>query len=338
MRFPILALLFTICISGYAAKVDSIYMVNSNIITGEVKSLEFAKLSYKVDGMGTLKVEWDKIKAIKSYQNFVIKMNYETIYYGSLDTSGIAGKDLIIMAMDTITVNHLDIISIAPIKKTFWENIDGYASVGFNFTKANANSQVTGDFQGVYRGRTTTTEIKSQLILKNQTNSDPTRKEDLSFAFTKITSGPRFWSTSLSFEQNTELNLKLRTKVSAYVGRKIINSSFTKLGVFIGGAGNNENTFSSNEDSYNAEALTGISFNTYRYDDPELNISSSFTLYQGINNFDRRRFDFAVNIRWEILKDLFFAINLYNNFDSKPPDTDTSRNDYGIVSSIGYSF
>ncbi len=338
MRFRLTLICSLFFAVSFAAKVDTIYMLNTNVITGEVKSLDLGKLSYKVDGMGTLKVEWDKITGIISRQLFFIQTNYETIYYGSLAVSENPGKDLIIMAYDTLEVNHIDIVSVAPLKKTFWENLDGYASLGFNFTKANNSAQLTGDFQGVYRARLSTTELTSQIILKDQSNTDPSRKEDVNLTYSRITSGPRFWSTSISFEQNTELNLKLRSKISAYTGRKFINTNYTKLAIYAGAAGNNETNFSSTEPTYNAELLAGISFNTYRYDDPELNISASFIVYQGINNTERRRFDFNVSARWEILNDLFFSLTFYDNFDGQAPSTNAVSNDYGMVSSLGYSF
>ena len=44
------------------------------------------------------------------------------------------------------------------------------------------------------------------------------------------------------------------------------------------------------------------------------------------------------NLRWELISDLFWDLAYYNTFDSDPPSGSTSTNDYGIVTSVGYSF
>jgi hypothetical protein len=36
--------------------------------------------------------------------------------------------------------------------------------------------------------------------------------------------------------------------------------------------------------------------------------------------------------------DLYFELKLYGSYDSKPPSEDTEKSDYGVVTSLGYSF
>ena len=45
--------------------------------------------------------------------------------------------------------------------------------------------------------------------------------------------------------------------------------------------------------------------------------------------------DFA--LRRELITDLFVEISVYDSYDSKPPE-DGETNDYGIVTSLGYTF
>ena len=42
--------------------------------------------------------------------------------------------------------------------------------------------------------------------------------------------------------------------------------------------------------------------------------------------------------RQEIVEDFFFDLSLYFTYDSDPPEGALSTNDYGLVTSFGYSF
>jgi hypothetical protein len=39
-----------------------------------------------------------------------------------------------------------------------------------------------------------------------------------------------------------------------------------------------------------------------------------------------------------MIKDLFWDLNYYNTYDSDPPSGSTSTTDYGVVTSLGWSF
>jgi len=43
-------------------------------------------------------------------------------------------------------------------------------------------------------------------------------------------------------------------------------------------------------------------------------------------------------VKREFLKDLFVAFNLYNTYDSRPPNPTANTNDVGVVLSIGWTY
>jgi hypothetical protein len=43
-------------------------------------------------------------------------------------------------------------------------------------------------------------------------------------------------------------------------------------------------------------------------------------------------------VKRELLKDFFVSLNLYDTFDSRPPNAAADRNDVGVVVSIGWSY
>ena len=63
MRFLLIFLLFTSVIV-YGQKNDTIVHINGNILTGEIKRLDYGIITYKMDGMGNIDFQTKKVKNI----------------------------------------------------------------------------------------------------------------------------------------------------------------------------------------------------------------------------------------------------------------------------------
>ncbi len=50
------------------------------------------------------------------------------------------------------------------------------------------------------------------------------------------------------------------------------------------------------------------------------------------------RSEFNLRFRWEMVKDFFWQMDYYDSRDNKPSTEDASNNDYGISTSLGWSF
>ena len=72
MRILILSILLFVVASGFGQKTDTIVHINGNILTGEIKRLDYGIVTFKMDGMGTIKYEMDKVQSIRSQKYFEI--------------------------------------------------------------------------------------------------------------------------------------------------------------------------------------------------------------------------------------------------------------------------
>jgi hypothetical protein len=43
------------------------------------------------------------------------------------------------------------------------------------------------------------------------------------------------------------------------------------------------------------------------------------------------------NVSWEFIKDLYWNLRVYENFDTKPP-INAPKNDFGITTGLGWKF
>jgi hypothetical protein len=58
MRIPALKIsgiiiLLNFCLIGYAQKTDKVFLKNGDVVTGEIKSMKLAKLTFDMNGPGT---------------------------------------------------------------------------------------------------------------------------------------------------------------------------------------------------------------------------------------------------------------------------------------------
>ena len=72
--FALVVLALVACVSpARAAKTDVVVMRNGDTLTGEVDVLERGRLRFKTDDMGTLDIEWDKVRHVTAGATFEIE-------------------------------------------------------------------------------------------------------------------------------------------------------------------------------------------------------------------------------------------------------------------------
>ena len=86
------------------------------------------------------------------------------------------------------------------------------------------------------------------------------------------------------------------------------------------------------------EGLLGLEYSRYVYDHPAVDLSARLKAFPSITDSGRTRAQLDLSLRWEVITDLFWDLSYYNSYDSDPPSASQSTSDYGIVTSIGYSF
>jgi hypothetical protein len=139
------------------------------------------------------------------------------------------------------------------------------------------------------------------------------------------------------FETNESLGLVLRSQIGAAVGPRLINSNRGQLTIGAGLAFNDERGVDV-EPTQNVEALFVFSSSFYTYDRPKTNLDFSLEYYPSLSNRGRQRVQLDAAIKREVWKDLFVSFNLYNSYDSRPPNPLADTNDIGLVLSVGWTY
>ena len=147
-----------------------------------------------------------------------------------------------------------------------------------------------------------------------------------------------FGLTYLDFLNSDQQELDLRSTLGGGLGKKIIQTPRTSLNARFGGVYTHER-YSQNTSSEpvrsNGELLIGVNVSTFRFKTTDVN--SQVYVFPSMTDPGRVRVSSQSNLRFELLKDLYWNFRFYENFDSRPP-VNASRNDLGITTSLGWTF
>jgi hypothetical protein len=324
--------------NAVSQKIDTIYHINGNVLTGDFKKMMYGVATWKMDGMGTINLEEVKINSIRSPKLFEIKLKSGRIYFGSFDTSHVARSVYIITAEGKPLVHIDDIVEVYPIKRNFWMRSSGNFSLGANFSKGSNVGTVnfSGDLD--YRKR------KSYFVLSwddNNTYQGDTlssKKSDIALGTQRLLK--KSWSAgfALGMTRNSELGTKLRLDLS-FMGIKDI--SYNNWNRLYAGAGLSVARETPYDDSGITDDLAGIVqvvWKVFKYTSPKVWVNSNISLLPYLTGDSRYRASFNLNPQVSIFNDNFkVGFSFYYNYDSKPT-SDASTNDYGVNLQLSYSF
>lgn len=328
-------------------KTDSVWLANGDRVTGEVVRLQHGKLEFHTDSIGDIWIEWNDISRIESEYQFQFERTDGTRITGTIEKSSDQQHITVIGEFETISFEHDNVVRISQIEDTFWEGLQGSLTMGYSFTKASDVAQGNLGFRATHRDEIRSWTIDGSTIITSDQADENTQRSNLSLSTTRFRNNRWFTSYLMGFESNDELRLNLRTSIGAGIGRYLIQTNTSELSLMGGLLGTAENLnpeddgdpmTSSTSSQESVEGMFGVDYSRYIFDDPSVDLSVSLFAFPSITQSDRTRAQFDVNLRWELIHDLFWDLTYYNTFDSDPPSGSTSTNDYGIVTSVGYSF
>jgi len=335
----ILILIFYTNKTAFAQKTDTIVHINGNVLTGDLRKLAYGVITWKMDGMGTISMQEVKVNTIKSKKQFEIKMKDGSIYFGSMDTSGIARKVNILTEGGKQLLDINEIVEIYPIRGNFWMRTSGNFSLGLNYSKGSDITTLafSGDLK--YRKKRTYFDF-------NWDNNNTIQKDTISSSNINTTlSWQRLlknkWSTAMAIgaSQNTEMGTKLRLQLNVTGIRDI---SYNIWNRFYAGAGLTLLHEKPYDDSGVTEDLAGliqVAWKVYKYILPQVWVDANINFVPYLTNPGRYRVVINLNPKVSVFTTNFkIGFASYYNFDNQPPSDISSTNDYGINLQVTYTF
>ena len=329
------AISLTVC----AQKNDTIYLSNGDRLTGELKKVETGLVFLKTDAFGTVKIEVEKINTAYSKKYYEFRTTSGFRYFGAIQRSTTPGMIEVISTGDTIPKPMWDLVTISPINQRIFQRIDGSIDLGLNYTKSIDVFQYNLDGWVSYRSENIYTKLEVTSILSESRDDQIARNNDLGINITRYLPNKWFTRLQVDAQQNTELNLEHRFQMGPTIGYDIVRTTPMRLYSLAGVLLNQEKLIEPEEKSINVEGLFSLYYSWDRYKHPKVDISSGLDIYPSLTDLGRIRVEYDASIKYEILMDVFFTLSDYYNFDNQPSaGIGDSKNDYGIITSVGYTF
>ncbi len=319
-------------------RTDVIYLHNGDRITGEIRKLERGRLEYKTDDMRTLEVEWLKVDFIQSIHVFDVESVSGRRYQGMLDRAEEKGRVIVTTESARVTLSLRDIVRIDRLRATFFKRIRGYLDAGLSYEKATDQWTWTLGGEANYRTAKWSTGLMVSSYFRNQQAVQDTRRNNLNFSVERIFQNRWLGLAYGQLEQNDELSLALRELLGVATGRYIIQTNSMLLSWLGGVTYTREKSTGETEFTSGAELLLGGRFEAFRFVHPELDFSIQLSAFPSLVERGRVRINLDTRLRYEILKDFYFTVRLFDKFDGILRSDGIKNNDFGFDTTISWSF
>jgi len=341
------AVLIAISMPAVAAdKTDILIFVNGDHLTGEVKSLERGRLHFDTDATGTISIEWDDVASLESKQNIQVETEEGLRFLGHLSAATDEKQIVVETGSGPVDLELGRVVLMTPIEARGLDRIDGDISAGYNFAKAD---EVTSTHLAVdlnYRTEARIFSLKIDSLFTDSSTNEPSQDLSLALEYQRLLANRWIAGGFVQFDRNDEQGLDLRSSLGGGGGRILRQSDNSSVALTGGLMWSRENTTGTDIElqSENTvseeylEAFVTLTWDWFRYDTPELDLTTSLQFIPNLTDSGEYRGEFEIEFKWEIVEDMFWALTIADSYDSKAETAGGEKNDYSIITSVGWDF
>lgn len=320
---------------GYTQN-DTIQLKNNDVLAGEVKSFANGVLiletSYSDEDF---KIEFNKVKGLIIQRKCLVILTKGRRRFGNIRTDK---EGIVVVTTDDNTVEYFkleEVIALEEVDDNFWSRIKGSIDLGYNFTKANNNSQFTIGGNLNYIDKLWLIEGDISLLNSRQDDADKTKRTDANLELIRILPKKWYLLGDVSFLANTEQALDGRVSPSISFGKFLISSNKLYLGLSVGLTYNIEDYVDESLNKTSSEAVISASFNMFDFEDIDLNTGIKF--YSSLSEKHRFRADYDIILKYDLPLDFYIKTGFTLNFDNQPA-IEGNDFDYIFTSGFGWEF
>jgi len=337
-----LLLLFACPLFG-KRKDDVVVMKNGDRFTGEIKSLQYGELIFKSSYMKyDVHLDWKEVDSLQSQDTFIVALSEGARVTGLIGKAGTPGdgdKAFKIIATEAaIDVIPSEVITIRQREDTFWNQLTGSVDYGFGFASGSNTTNSSLCAEVAFRTTKNSVQLATSSQFDSQTNANNTSRFTFDFQYGRMLTNKWIAAGLFSLLKSNQQDLSLRSTYGAGFGRKVVQTDETSITLIGGAVYSHESYFPQagmEPVRNNAESLFGITFSTFRF--KTLSLNSHTFCFPSLSDPGRLRLSSQSNLRIELLRNFYWNVQLYENYDTRPP-SDTPKNDLGVTTSLGWTF
>ncbi len=322
-----------------AQKTDVITLDNGDTITCEIKELQRGRMRCKTDAMGDVHIKWEHIVDIDTDKSLEVELESGQRYFGSIRPGETPERMTVAAGQASTSIRNSDVAFVRQVNATFWGRLDGNIDFGASFTQADRQFDYSLNAATTYTGRNDEVTTNLSSLIKRRDNSPTTNRQALGITWQRNLRWQRWYGLAVgSFERNDELDLDLRAAGGYGVGRYFAQSNRWTWTAFAVGLYSREQFAGSAEGNNNFEAGLGTDLQVFTFGNRDTDISTQFVVLPSLSSPGRFRLSLNTSVKRELLKDFYFSVDLYESYDSEPPQAGAKKNDLGVTMSLGWKY
>lgn len=284
-------------------------------------------------------IEWRFIARIITDQTQSIEMIDGTRLLGTLQRSDDENHVVIATYRGPMTVDPTEIVAVWPVEATFLDRMELDLSVGLDYTSSTDIGNLTSAVDFFSRSDERVTEASLRTDITRQSNGDEQTRLELRGSHERLMQEQRFRTWNASIETNEAQGLDLRATFGASFGKYLKKTNNNWFSVSAGLQASEEVPSEGGSET-NLEAVGNIRYRFWRFADPERSVDVNFSVFPSLTDGGRYRTDLRTTFKLEFWDDFFWALELYHSYDSDPLSTEAEveKSDYGVTTSIGWSY
>lgn len=321
-----------------AAKTDILVLINGNVVTGEIESLEFGSLRYDTDSMGTVSVKWDDVVGVTSDQQLQVELTDGRRYFGRLSPSEEHFEINVVTQSESVRFPTKQIVRITPIitEEKFWRRLEGDISFGLNAQKSSQVTTVNLASDVRYRTLKYLVGLELNSAITDQPTEETKTRQKAGLNYQRFRPNRWFTDWFSSWESNDEIGIQSRVLAGGAVGRFLVQTNTRQFSAAVGVVATRQSYIGGEDSTTQAEGRLQLKY-LNRQLDPDASLSFKTNIYPLLEDLSQYRAETDISFKREFIDDLYFEVLLYHSYVSEPP-IGAEKGDYGLVTSLGYSF
>ena len=284
-------------------------------------------------------IEWVDVESLTSIQLFDVERDDGTRVSGHLDV-GTTPETLIVRTgrEQWLEIPFAEVYYIRQLGSSIWRSRRGRLNAGLDYAHASesADSSLDGDL--TFQGKRFTWTSTATASISDDADRDARERVQVDTQL-EVAAGRHFeWVGRTSFQKNDDLDLDSRVTASgAFLWLPVRSARQT---FFLGaGVGQSEERYRGETEG---QSVTGgllyTGYEYHRFGTYGTTARFELTLIPMLTGPERHRVELRSTFTQKFTTNFNFTISPYYSFDSRPPRASAEHEDWGWISSIGWSF
>jgi hypothetical protein len=237
-----------------------------------------------------------------------------------------------------VPIHIVKIYELTSMDNDFFKRLNGNVSAGLSFTKSSQIGQINFSASVQFATKLFNYQLSVSSIGSIDSGKYSRDNENVFLANSYDLTPSWFLSGAAQYQRNLELSISRRYLFLLGIGNKLIIKKNMRLLVTTGMTFSQEKSIEGVSSGLLFEIPVMFQFNYYQFRHPDIQISSTQTVYFGISQNGRVRYDGSTTFSWQLIRYFYLNLSPYTNFDSHPPQGSNSNFDFGLVFGLTYKF